>query len=287
MTKININTDFSLNVLRDVVKKNVKAALEEDIGEGDITASLISEQNNSHATVIVREEAVLAGSPWFQKVFETLDQKIEVQWHYQDGDRIKENDIICELQGSTQAILTGERTALNFLQTLSGTATKTRAFVNALGCSNTKILDTRKTLPGLRLAQKYAVLCGGGNNHRIGLYDAILIKENHILACGSILKAVIKAKYDNPSMRVEVEVENLEELQQAVDAKAHMVLLDNFSLEKVKKAIKIVNNSLVIELSGGMDLDKVIMLKDLGADFISIGALTKDLHATDFSMRLS
>jgi nicotinate-nucleotide pyrophosphorylase (carboxylating) len=256
MTKININTDFSLNVLRDVVKKNVKAALEEDIGEGDITASLISEQNNSHATVI-------------------------------DGDRIKENDIICELQGSTQAILTGERTALNFLQTLSGTATKTRAFVNALGCSNTKILDTRKTLPGLRLAQKYAVLCGGGNNHRIGLYDAILIKENHILACGSILKAVIKAKYDNPSMRVEVEVENLEELQQAVDAKAHMVLLDNFSLEKVKKAIKIVNNSLVIELSGGMDLDKVIMLKDLGADFISIGALTKDLHATDFSMRLS
>ena len=200
---------------------------------------------------------------------------------------IHAGDIVCEVIGSARTILTGERAALNFLQTLSGTATKTHRFVKALEHSTTKILDTRKTLPGLRLAQKYAVLCGGGYNHRMGLYDAILIKENHILACGSIVKAVAQAKRSNPSMRVEVEVESIEELQEAVDAEADMVLLDNFSLDNVKKAIAIVDNSLLIELSGGMDLDKVAKLKDLGADFISIGTLTKDLHATDFSMRFS
>jgi nicotinate-nucleotide pyrophosphorylase (carboxylating) len=286
MTKLNISKQFPSEMLRKVIEKNVQVALEEDIGDGDVTANLISNQHYAHATVIAREEAVLSGSPWFQKVFEMLDQKIKVKWHCQDGDDIQGNDIVCEVLGPAQAILTGERTALNFLQTLSGTATKTRGFVNALGCSNTKILDTRKTLPGLRLAQKYAVLCGGGSNHRIGLYDAILIKENHILACGSILEAVLKARHCNPSMRVEVEVENIEELQQAIDAQANMVLLDNFSLEDVKKAIAIVNNSLLVELSGGIDLDKVIKLKDLGADFISIGALTKDLHATDFSMTI-
>jgi nicotinate-nucleotide pyrophosphorylase (carboxylating) len=272
--------------LADAIEKNVRAALEEDIGDGDVTANLISNQYSAHATVMAREEAVLSGSPWFQKVFEMLDQEIDFQWHYQDGDDIQANDPICEIFGPVQTLLTGERTALNFLQTLSGTATKTRAFINALGSSNTKILDTRKTLPGLRLAQKYAVLCGGGNNHRKGLYDAILIKENHISACGSISQAVLKARQCNPSMRVEVEVENIEELQQAIDAQANMVLLDNFSLKDVKKAIAIVNNSLLVELSGGINLDKVIKLKDLGADFISIGALTKDLHATDFSMTI-
>ena len=235
----------------------------------------------------MRESAVLSGSLWFQKVFEILDPKIEVKWHFKDGDTIQTGDIVCEVIGSARTILTGERTALNFLQTLSGTATKTHRFAKVLEHTATKILDTRKTLPGLRLAQKYAVSCGGGHNHRMGLYDAILIKENHILACGSIVKAVSQAKRSNPSMRVEVEVENIEELQEAVDAEADMVLLDNFSLDDVKKAIAIVDNRLLIELSGGMDLDKVVKLKDLGADFISVGALTKDLQATDFSMRFS
>lgn len=287
MTKSNIDKQFHPEMLREVIEKNVRASLEEDIGNGDITASLISNQDHAHAIVVVRESAVLSGSLWFQKVFETLDPKIEVKWHFKDGDTIQTGDIVCEVIGSARTILTGERTALNFLQTLSGTATKTHRFAKALEHSTTKILDTRKTLPGLRLAQKYAVSCGGGHNHRMGLYDAILIKENHILACGSIVKAVSQAKRSNPSMRVEVEVESLEELQEAVDAEADMVLLDNFSLDDVKKAIAIVDNSLLIELSGGMDLDKVVKLKDLGADFISVGALTKDLHATDFSMRFS
>lgn len=287
MTKSNIDKQFHPEMLREVIEKNVRASLEEDIGNGDITASLISNQDHAQAIVVVRESAVLSGSLWFQKVFETLDPKIKVKWHFKDGDTIHASDIVCEVIGSARTILTGERTALNFLQTLSGTATKTHRFVKALEHSTTKILDTRKTLPGLRLAQKYAVLCGGGYNHRMGLYDAILIKENHILACGSIVKAVAQAKRSNPSMRVEVEVESIEELQEAIDAEADMVLLDNFSLDNVKKAIAIVDNSLLIELSGGMDLDKVAELKDLGADFISIGTLTKDLHATDFSMRFS
>ena len=287
MTKSNIDKQFHPEMLREVIEKNVRASLEEDIGNGDITASLISNQDQAYAIVVVRESAVLSGSLWFQKVFETLDPKIKVKWHFEDGNIIQAGDIVCEVIGSARTILTGERAALNFLQTLSGTATKTHRFVKALENSTTKILDTRKTLPGLRLAQKYAVLCGGGYNHRMGLYDAILIKENHILACGSIVKAVEQAKRSNPSMRVEVEVESIEELQEAVDAEADMVLLDNFSLDNVKKAIAIVDNSLLIELSGGMDLDKVAKLKDLGADFISIGTLTKDLHATDFSMRFS
>lgn len=287
MTKSNIDKQFHPEMLREVIERNVRASLEEDIGNGDITASLISNQDQAYAIVVVRESAVLSGSLWFQKVFETLDPKIKVKWHFEDGNIIQAGDIVCEVIGSARTILTGERAALNFLQTLSGTATKTHRFVKALENSTTKILDTRKTLPGLRLAQKYAVLCGGGYNHRMGLYDAILIKENHILACGSIVKAVEQAKRSNPSMRVEVEVESIEELQEAVDAEADMVLLDNFSLDNVKKAIAIVDNSLLIELSGGMDLDKVAKLKDLGADFISIGTLTKDLHATDFSMRFS
>ncbi len=287
MSKSNIDQQFHPEMLREVIEKNVRASLEEDIGDGDITASLISSQEQAHAIVLVRESAVLSGSLWFQKVFETLDPKIKVKWRFKDGDTIQAGDIVCEVIGSARTILTGERTALNFLQTLSGTATKTHRFVKALEHSTTKILDTRKTLPGLRLAQKYAVLCGGGYNHRMGLYDAILIKENHILACGSIVKAVAQAKRSNPAMRVEVEVESIEELQEAVDAEADMVLLDNFSLDNVKKAIAIVDNSLLIELSGGMDLDKVAELKDLGADFISIGTLTKDIHATDFSMRFS
>jgi len=287
MSKSNIDQQFHPEMLREVIEKNVRASLEEDIGDGDITASLISSQEQAHAIVLVRESAVLSGSLWFQKVFETLDPKIKVKWRFKDGDTIQAGDIVCEVIGSARTILTGERTALNFLQTLSGTATKTHRFVKTLEHSTTKILDTRKTLPGLRLAQKYAVLCGGGYNHRMGLYDAILIKENHILACGSIVKAVAQAKRSNPAMRVEVEVESIEELQEAVDAEADMVLLDNFSLDNVKKAIAIVDNSLLIELSGGMDLDKVAELKDLGADFISIGTLTKDIHATDFSMRFS
>ena len=213
-----------------------------------------------------------------------MDRNIKVIWHTKDGNTIAKDQIVCELVGPAASILTGERTALNFLQTLSATATATYNFSTAMIGSNTKILDTRKTIPGLRLAQKYAVRCGGGHNHRLGLYDAILIKENHIAASGSISNAVQTIRISNQSIKIEVEVESIRELKEALDNNVDMVLLDNFSVPKIKEAVKLVDKKALIELSGGVTLDDVSALKSLGVDYISVGALTKDIRATDFSM---
>lgn len=270
--------------LQQELKKNVKYAIAEDIGSGDITAALIPKTKRAKARVFVRHEAVLSGGPWFNAVYDSLDRSINVIWYAKDGDAITKDQIVCELVGPAASILTGERTALNFLQTLSATATATRDFSTAMIDSNTKILDTRKTIPGLRLAQKYAVRCGGGHNHRLGLYDAILIKENHIAASGSISKAVQTIRISNQAIKIEVEVESLGELKEALDNNVDMVLLDNFSVSQIKEAVKLVNKKALIELSGGITLNDVTALKSLGVDYISVGALTKDIRATDFSM---
>jgi len=270
--------------LKQELKQTVKYAIAEDIGSGDITAALIPKDKRAKATVFVRHEAVLSGSPWFNHVYDSLDRNIKVIWHTKDGNTIVKDQIVCELVGPAASILTGERTALNFLQTLSATATATYNFSTAMIGSNTKILDTRKTIPGLRLAQKYAVRCGGGYNHRLGLYDAILIKENHIAASGSISNAVQTIRISNQSIKIEVEVESIRELKEALDNNVDMVLLDNFSVPKIKEAVKLVDKKALIELSGGVTLDDVSALKSLGVDYISVGALTKDIRATDFSM---
>ncbi len=271
-------------VLRKELKEIVQRALVEDIGTGDVTAQLISKDKNAQAKVLVRERAVLAGRPWFSEVYDLLDPNVTITWHAEDGEVMPKNLVVCELEGPATSILTGERTALNFLQTLSATATATYNFSTAMVGSKTKILDTRKTIPGLRLAQKYAVRCGGGENHRLGLYDAVLIKENHIAACGSISVAVANIRLLDPSLEIEVEVESMSELQEALNSKVDMVLLDNFTNAQVKEAVKMVNNRVLIELSGGITLDSLSSLKSLGADYISVGSLTKNIIATDFSM---
>ena len=270
--------------LKQELKQSVKYAIAEDIGSGDITAALIPKDKQARAKILVRHEAVLSGSPWLNEVYGALDRNINVLWHAKDGDVLVKDQVVCELIGVAATILTGERTALNFLQTLSATATATYNFSNAMLGSNTKILDTRKTIPGLRLAQKYAVRCGGGHNHRLGLYDAILIKENHIAASGSISNAVQTLRISNQAIKIEVEVESLRELQEALDNNVDMVLLDNFSLAQIKEAVKLVDKKALIELSGGITLDDVTALKSLGVDYISVGALTKNIQATDFSM---
>ena len=270
--------------LKQELKQSVKYAIAEDIGSGDITAALIPKDKRAKAKVFVRHEAVLSGSPWFNHVYDSLDRNINVIWHTKDGNTIAKDQIVCELVGPAASILTGERTALNFLQTLSATATAAYNFSTAMIGSNTKILDTRKTIPGLRLAQKYAVRCGGGHNHRLGLYDAILIKENHIAASGSISNAVQTIRISNQSIKIEVEVESIRELKEALDNNVDMVLLDNFSVPQIKEAVKLVDKKALIELSGGVTLDDVSALKSLGVDYISVGALTKDIRATDFSM---
>ena len=272
------------NILKKELKNSVKYALAEDVGSGDITAKLISRDKQASVKVLVRHQAVLAGSPWFNEVYGSLDQKINIVWHAKDGDIVPKNLVICELEGSAANILTGERTALNFLQTLSATATATYKFSSLMAGSKTKILDTRKTIPGLRLAQKYAVRCGGGHNHRLGLYDAVLIKENHIVACGSVSNAIQNIRRVNQTIKIEVEVESMLELQEALDNEVDMVLLDNFNKSQVKEAVRLVNNKALIELSGGITLDEITSLKSLGVDYISVGSLTKDIKATDFSM---
>ena len=270
--------------LTQELKQAVKYAITEDIGSGDITAALIPKDRQARAKVLVRHEAVLSGSPWFDEVYDSLDRNLNVIWHAKDGDVIAKDQVVCELIGPAASILTGERTALNFLQTLSATATATYQFSTAMIGSNTKILDTRKTIPGLRLAQKYAVRCGGGYNHRLGLYDAILIKENHITASGSISSAVQTIRNSNQTIKIEVEVESIHELQEALDNNVDMVLLDNFNLSQIKEAVKLVDKKAVIELSGGITLNDVLDLKSLGVDYISVGAITKNIQATDFSM---
>ncbi len=264
---------------------NVKTALHEDVGSGDITAELIPEDATASATLITREHATLAGRKWFDEVFNQLDSSIQIDWQVDDGDVIKPNQKLCELHGSARSILTGERTAINFLQTLSATATSVASFVNLIKDTETKILDTRKTIPGLRLAQKYAVTCGGGKNHRVGLYDAILIKENHIIAARGITEAITLAKKKN--VPVEVEVESLQELAEALEAKPDQVLLDNFNIAELIKAVLVTKGRAKLEASGNVDKQSIRAIAETGVDYISIGALTKHIQAIDFSMRIN
>jgi len=271
------------------LSRDVKRALAEDVGGGDRTAALIPEERHARATVITREAGVLCGRPWFDEVFHQLDPGVVVTWQAEDGSLIEAGQLLCGLEGSARALLTGERAALNFLQTLSATATVTHRYVDAIAGLTCQILDTRKTIPGLRRAQKYAVRCGGGRNHRIGLFDGILIKENHIVAAGSIAAAVGAARRQKAKIPVEVEVESLDELRQALDAGADMALLDEFSLDDLRTAVELNrahdHGPIKLEASGGVSLETLRDIAETGIDFISVGALTKHVHALDLSMR--
>ena len=273
-----------LEVLDEDLLRTVRAALDEDIGSGDITAALIPGEQTTTATVICRETAVVCGQAWFNAVFAELDSRISITWLVRDGDTVRDNESLCTLAGPARAILTGERTALNFLQTLSATATHARRHAETIADLPTRILDTRKTLPGLRRAQKYAIRVGGCENHRTGLYDGILIKENHIAAAGSISKAVMNAGSANPNVMIEVEVENNDQIQQALDAGADRLLLDNFTLAALTDAVQAVAGRAELEASGGITLENLREVARTGVDFISIGALTKDIQAIDLSM---
>lgn len=283
-------SDTQATSLSDEIERNVVAALAEDVGTGDLTAQLVPANRITRATIISRENAVLCGTAWFASCFRKLDPAISITWKTTDGDRITANQILCEIEGPARALLTGERTALNFLQLLSGVATKARQYADIVAGTRAQIVDTRKTLPGLRLAQKFAVKCGGGGNHRLGLYDAILIKENHILAAGSIAAAMAAAKQSAETISgqckfIQVEVETFAELQQALDAGAKMILLDNMSLDQMREAVAIAAGRAVLEASGNVNLDTVRGIAETGVDRISIGALTKDVRALDLSMR--
>ncbi|NVK21028.1 MAG: carboxylating nicotinate-nucleotide diphosphorylase [Kangiellaceae bacterium] len=272
-------------------------ALHEDLGKSyglgiegvDVTAQLIDADRIADGKLITREDAVICGIEWFTRVFNTIDPSIELQWHVKDGDKVKPNDVLCYVKGNARNILTAERTAMNFLQTLSGTATITSRYVAELKGTNTKLLDTRKTIPMLRLAQKYAVYCGGGKNHRIGLFDAFLIKENHIDSADSIESAVQNARQLYPEILVEVEVESFAQLDQALKAGADVIMLDNFSIEDMKTGVEINQahaNSAKIEASGNVTLETLHDIAETGVDFISVGALTKHVRAVDLSLRL-
>lgn len=276
-----------LNVPHSVIEDAVHTALKEDIGDGDITAQLIPEENFVIANVTSNEDCILCGMDWFEEVFRQIDDEVLVEWFADDGDKITRGESICSLSGSARSILTGERTALNFLQTLSAVATRSAEFAQAISKTNAIILDTRKTIPGLRLAQKYAVTCGGCQNHRMGLYDAILIKENHITACGGIQSAVDKARFQNPEMPVEIEVENMDELDQAINAGVDRILLDNFTIKQLKQAVKHCKGRVPLEASGGVTLDTVKKIASTGVNYVSTGALTKDIKAIDLSLRLT
>lgn len=275
------------------IKYQVQQALDEDLGTDsntnfhgqDVTASLIPEQKESVAQVICREDAVLCGSDWFNAAFNLLDNKIQIKWHFKDGQKIKNNDVICEISGCARHILTAERTALNFLQTLSATATQTAILTKAINNTHCKILDTRKTIPGLRLAQKYAVVCGGGVNHRVGLYDMVLIKENHITAAGSISAAVNTARENYKNLKIEVEVENIGELEQAIACKVDRILLDNMDIAMLKQSVAITDKKIDLEASGNITLDSIRPIAETGVDYISTGSITKNINAIDFSLR--
>lgn len=273
-----------LDVLDEELLHTVRIALAEDIGSGDITAALIPEQQTAQATVISRETAIVCGMAWFNTVFEELDSRIRIDWLVQDGDQVHSDQPLCKLSGPARALLSGERTALNFLQTLSATATLSRRYAEAVADLPVMILDTRKTIPGLRNAQKYAVRIGGCDNHRSGLYDGILIKENHIAATGSIKRAVTQARAGNPGMPLEVEVENASQLLQALDAGADRLLLDNHTVAELSAAVKTVAGRAGLEASGGVTLDNIREIALTGVDYISTGSLTKDIKAIDLSM---
>ncbi|KQX01460.1 nicotinate-nucleotide pyrophosphorylase [Massilia sp. Root418] len=276
--------------LKAAFEANLLAALLEDVGTGDLTGQLVPADGRSTARVIVREDAVLCGAPWFEGVMLAVDGSISVTWHYAEGDMMKADSAVCTLEGPSRALLTGERAALNFMQLLSGVATATRRYVQVVEGTNARILDTRKTLPGLRLAQKYAVRVGGGANQRMALYDGILIKENHIAAAGGITAALVAAKRVGAAagegVTIQVEVENLAELEEALAAGATSVLLDNFDLGMMRQAVQLNAGRALLEGSGGVNLDTVRGIAETGVDRISIGSLTKDIRATDFSLRI-
>jgi len=279
-----VTTDTSL---QSVILEDVRRALAEDIGSGDITAELIPESAHSTATVICREAAIISGIDWANEVFHQLDPAIRVDWLVADGDMVSKDQLLCTLNGPSRALLTGERTALNFLQTLSATATLARQYAEAVEGTGAKVLDTRKTIPGLRRAQKYAVTCGGCHNHRVGLYDAYLIKENHIAAAGSITAAVTTARSLNPEAKLEVEVETMEEVREALSCRADILLLDNFSLEMLREAVALNNGQAKLEASGGVTLASIRNIAETGVDYISTGELTKHVRAVDLSMRFN
>ncbi|OQX16253.1 MAG: nicotinate-nucleotide diphosphorylase (carboxylating) [Thiothrix lacustris] len=267
------------------IQITVARALAEDIGTGDVTAGLIPAAKQASATVISREEAVLCGVAWFDEVFRQLDATVQIEWLYRDGERVAANAVLCTLRGSARSLLSGERAALNFLQTLSATATATRRYVDLVAHTACRILDTRKTLPGLRTAQKYAVLCGGGTNHRMGLYDRVLIKENHIMAAGSITAAIQQARALHPGILVEVETENLQELAEATAAHADIIMLDEYSLADMREAVRVTAGRIPLEASGGVSPETLVAITETGVDFVSIGGITKHVRAVDLSMR--
>lgn len=268
---------------------NVSAALQEDLGSGDKTAQLVPESTTASAIIICREPMTLAGQPWVDEVFRQLDSDVDIQWLANDGDHLPADAEICVLDGAARSLLSGERTALNFLQTLSATATMTSRYVNAVANFKARILDTRKTIPGLRIAQKYAVRCGGGNNHRIGLFDAILIKENHIVSAGGVEAAIRTAKEQHSNLPIEIEVESVTELRDALRAGADRLLLDNFDIADLQRAVEVNHKEgdppVDLEASGGLTLDEIVKVAETGVDYISVGALTKNITAIDLSMR--
>ncbi|QBK68104.1 carboxylating nicotinate-nucleotide diphosphorylase [Acinetobacter johnsonii] len=278
---------ISQQLLEQSIQLNIQQALQEDIGDGDITALLTPEDEQATATIISREDMILAGQPWVNALIAAFDPSVEITWLKNDGDLVLANDTIFKLAGSARSLLTVERPALNFVQTLSAVASKTAEYVKQLDGLNTKLLDTRKTLPGLRIAQKYAVAVGGGQNHRLGLFDAFLIKENHIMAAGGIAQAIAKAHQIAPGKPVEVEVETWAELEQALEAKADIVMLDNFSQQQMIDAIKHVAGRCKLEASGNITIANLREVATTGVDYISMGVLTKDVKAVDLSMRFN
>jgi nicotinate-nucleotide pyrophosphorylase (carboxylating) len=278
----------AFHALEETVTADVTRALREDVGLGDLTAKLVPEGKVATARLLTRQSGVLCGVEWFNRTFEELEPDVEIFWHHEDGDEIAAGTSVCEIEGSARALLTAERTALNFVQLLSGVATRTRQFVRAIEGTRAKIYDTRKTLPGLRVAQKYAVRAGGGQNHRIGLYDGILIKENHIAAAGGV-KAAVEAglKQASPGVFVQVEVETLDQLREALASGARLVLLDNFDFAQLREAVKIAGDRAELEASGGISLKTVRPIAETGVHRISIGTLTKDVEALDLSLRFT
>jgi nicotinate-nucleotide pyrophosphorylase (carboxylating) len=275
-----------MKINNNYLNECVAIAIKEDLGNGDITAELLPADKIAQASIITREAAVICGCDFVNEVYQQLEPAVHLNWHVVDGQSVSPNQELCTLTGPVRALLTGERTALNFLQTLSGTATLTAKFVAALNGSSTQLLDTRKTVPGLRVAQKYAVQCGGGKNHRIGLFDAYLIKENHIAACGSITQAIELARRLHPEKKIEIEVENLQEFQEALSANPDIIMLDNFSIDSMRHAVAFNLGRSKLEASGNISEDQLAHIASTGVDYISVGALTKHVKAIDLSMRL-
>ena len=287
MSKLKNPHDEFSDKLQSAFEQNILAALLEDVGTGDVTGKLVPDDTRVQARVIVREEAVLCGAPWFEGVMLAIDPDTQIDWKYAEGDMMARDSVVCTIEASPRSLLTAERAALNFLQLLSGVATATRRYVDVIAGTSAKILDTRKTLPGLRQAQKYAVRVGGGVNQRMALYDGILIKENHIAAAGGVTRALAAADALKAGVPVQIEVETLEQLREALAAGATSVLLDNFDLAMMREAVSITGGRALLEASGGINMDTVRAIAETGVDRISIGSLTKDVRATDYSLRIT